>query len=152
MQTGGFVLVTTRAVAALTGLIVLSGCTVSVPPSQPSPVGTATGSARTMHIRLEAYVSGDGEATVAYEGDPADPDGGTETFQVHWAREFDVGYQDWTALNKVHVSVTELSGRNAAVQCRTLYDGTVGGHAKKIGPLKTVGCHISYGDVGDEEE
>jgi hypothetical protein len=59
--------------------------------------------------------------------------------------------EDWTAVNKVHVSVTEHCGKDATVSCRTLYDDTVGGHATKTAPLKTAGCHISYGDDGEEE-
>ena len=143
---------TKRAIAALTGLILLTGCTNSAAPADPTPAATATGTARTLHIRLEADVTGDGEATVAYEGDPADPNGGTETFRAHWTREFDIGYLDWTALNKVHVNVTEHSGKEAPVSCRTWYDGTVGGHGTKTGPLKSAGCHISHGDAGDEED
>lgn len=149
---GATSVMTRRVVAALTGVILISGCAVPVQPARPTTAATVTGTSRTMRIVLEANVTGDGEATVAYEGDPTDPDGGMDTFRAHWTREFDIGYQDWAAIGKVHVTVNEHSGLNATVSCATLYDNTVGGNGKRTGPFKSAGCHIACGDVGDEEE
>ena len=145
---------TKRLLAGFAGLLLFAGCATSpaaTPTFHATPVATNTAlPGKTMHITLKATVTGDGEAAASYTGDPTDPDGGVETFEGSWQREFDIGYQDWAAIAKVELEVTERSSKNVRVDCTILYDQTVGGTGHKTGPLKTTRCRISYGDVGDD--
>ncbi len=131
-----------RLLATIASLLLLAGCATG-PAATPTP-------RQTMHITLKATVTGDGAAKATYTGDPTDPDGGVDRFEGSWQREFDIGYQDWAAIDKIELDVTESAGKNARVDCLILYDDTVGGHGHKTGPHKTTRCRISYGDVGDD--
>jgi len=146
-----------RILAAVAGLVLLAGCASAPPaattgagPTSHSTVATHGAPGKTLHITLKATVTGDGEAAASYAGDPTDPDGGVEPFTGSWQREFDIGYMDWAAINKVELKVTERSNKNVRVDCTILYDDTVGGHGHKTGPGKTTRCIIAYGDVGDD--
>lgn len=144
--------------AAVAGPVLLAGCasapptgTTATAPTFPATAAATNGVAgKTHHITLKAAVTGDGEAAASYAGDPTDPDGGVEPFTGSWQREFDIGYQDWAAMDKVELKVTERSNKNVRVDCTILYDDTVGGHGHKTGPGKTTRCIIAYGDVGDD--
>lgn len=144
-----------RSLAVFAGVLLLAGCTSapgSVSTVEPTPSATAASSSaipRTMHILLAATVTGDGEAKVSFSGDPAVPHDASEVFQHSWSHEFDIGYQDWTAINAIQLSVSEYSGADATVNCTIFYDDTVGGARHKSGAFKTATCHLSYGDSGD---
>ena len=148
---------TKRILSAFAGLILLAGCGTT--PAAPTPGATLPATAvatntrlpgKTMHITLKAAVTGDGEAAASFTGDPTTPDGGVDTFRGSWQREFDIAYQDWTAIGRIKLEVTERSNKDARVDCTILYDDYVGGAGHKTGPGKTTRCHISYGDVGDD--
>ena len=138
-----------RVLAGIASLLVFAGCGTPAPLASPTGSATAhsTATAKTMHVTLKATVTGDGDASVTYAGDPTEPAGGTATFQHTWQREFDIGYQDWAAINKIHMRVTEMSGKNATVTCAVGYDdhGGIPGHRR--GPHKATTCYLSYGDV-----
>lgn len=140
------------SLAAVAVTALLAGCgAVATAPAAPGPTPSSTPTGRLWHIVLEATVSGDGEATATYTGDPSNPAGGSETFQHRWTHEFDIPELDLTALGRVHLAVIEKSGANATITCTTRYDNRIGGQRKKTGAHQTAGCHISYGDAGDEE-
>ena len=139
----------TRALAGIACFVVFAGCGTTAPSATPTGNATVHGTlpAKAMHVILTATVTGEGNASVTYAGDPSEPAGGTTTFQHSWQREFDIGHQDWEAIDKISVKVTEVSGNDATVTCAVGYDdhGGIPGHRR--GPHKATTCYLSYGDV-----
>jgi len=120
--------VITRALAGIACFVVFAGCGTTAPSATPTGNATVHGTlpAKAMHVILTATVTGEGNS---------------------WQREFDIGHQDWEAIDKISVKVTEVSGNDATVTCAVGYDdhGGIPGHRR--GPHKATTCYLSYGDV-----
>ncbi len=124
----------TRRALAVLGCLLIAGCALSAPSStqtaEPTFHSTAVATSTvvppgTIHVLMEATITGDHEGSIRYRGGPQTDI--ERTFQKSWRFEFDASKADaHDTLVRTSMSVTALtSNSKAKVTCRITVDGVV---------------------------